>query len=110
MIDLKGDTVIKGVSDRFVFFVSDSLKEQVNIQVVNGRLNVYRNDSTAILQSITGMQYETVFVKNDQDGRLHPATRVNGAAPTHTRKEIIVSFHSRKEKKVLLSHTYYFKD
>ncbi|MEO6302894.1 MAG: hypothetical protein ABIP51_06960 [Bacteroidia bacterium] len=112
------DSVLSKTNDLFYFVVPDSLKKTTVVFIENGQLLKTSNDSIVRLNYMPGLKYESQFVINEipQTGGSKSLKRefnmislINGATASQKNK-INIQVVNKKEDKVLIENSFFYKD
>lgn len=113
---VKSDTVLKNKTDLFYLLVPDSLMGHVSVFVENGLLRLTENDSLVRLVYLQGLNYESVYRKEEPGNdnvklqRRDLKSWINGTPSVDIENRLVIRIVDHRGNKPIVENTFYYKD
>lgn len=103
-----------GDSDLFYFVVPDSLKEQLVLDIENGRFYDTGNDSLFRFKFLRGLKYEFKFLKSSINDSLtnnkhYNVTQVINGAALNRGNIVLFRIYNKRSQQILIENQFLFE-
>jgi hypothetical protein len=105
--DLKTDTILIHKNNLFYFVLNDTLKQNTQILIDNGKLVSTKNDSIIEFVFMPGLKYESKFLKENK--QLKFVSLINGTT-SFNKNEITIKVVSNTQDNPLIENKFYYKN